>query len=58
MYEYCCIFLTYHVLIIYVLCIFVYFFRAVTMHDRPAKMFADLDVAGRHKLFWKLDIFQ
>ena len=33
-------------------------FRAVTMHDRPARMFADLDVAGRHELFHRLDIFQ
>ena len=33
-------------------------FRAVTMHDRPAKMFADLDIAGQHELFHRLDIFQ
>jgi len=28
------------------------------MHDRPAKMFADLDLAGRHELFRRLYIFQ
>ena len=33
-------------------------YRSVTLHDRPAKMFADLDHAGRHKLFHRLDIFQ
>ena len=33
-------------------------FRSVTMHDRPAKMFADLDVIGQHKLFHRLDIFR
>ena len=33
-------------------------FRSVTMHDRPAKMFADLDIAGQHELFHRLDIFQ
>jgi len=33
-------------------------FRSVTMHDRPAKMFANLDIAGRHKLFHRLDIFR
>jgi len=33
-------------------------FRAVTMHDRPAKMFTDLDIAGQHELFHRLDIFQ
>lgn len=31
--------------------------RSVTLHDRPAKMFADLDHAGRHKLFHRLGIF-
>jgi len=33
-------------------------FRAVTMHDRPPKMFCDLDIAGQHELFHRLDIFQ
>ena len=28
------------------------------MHDRPAKIFADLDIDGQHKLFHSLDIFQ
>jgi len=28
------------------------------MHDRPAKMFADLDITGQHELFHRLSIFQ
>ena len=28
------------------------------MHDRPAKMFADLNIAGQHELFRRLDFFQ
>jgi len=28
------------------------------MHDRPAKMFADLDIAGQHELFHRLSIFR
>jgi len=33
-------------------------FRSVTMHDRPAKNFCDLDIAGQHELLYRLDIFQ